>query len=361
MDPKMIEKLLDSDVVFDWIPEDVQATIDARDAWLAGLPPGEAGLAFLVSDLQRWTPGTVVTVAFLGGSSTLHREIADATKEITDIANLTLDFGPNAAAGQFRTWTTEDAVYSADIRVSFDRAGNFSLVGTDSISESVGLPTQAVGGRPNQRTLNLGGFDVRKPVRWQGTTRHEFLHAVGFQHSHQNMRGPCEAEFRWEDDEGYVATKDADGRFITDPEGRRPGVYTYASGFPNNWDRAKVDHNLRTRELPGRVAGPFDRASVMLYRFEALFYKSQPSPCSPTGNGINLSPGDARALRLLYPSIGAEVETVADRSAALLNTIAAEARPDVGLEDASPNRSFAVDAARVLRQRISDRGRSSTM
>jgi hypothetical protein len=295
-----------------------------------------------------------VTVAFLGGPAALYQEIADATKEITDIANITLDFGPNAAAGQFRAWSTDDVVYSADIRVSFDRAGNFSLVGTDSISESVGLPTQDVGGRPNQRTLNLGGFDVRKPVRWQGTTRHEFLHAVGFQHSHQNMRGPCEAEFRWDDDEGYEPTTDADGRFTPDAAGRRPGVYTYASGFPNFWNRAKVDHNLRTREREGLVAGPFDRGSVMLYRFDALFYRTQPSPCAPTGNGINMSAGDARALRLLYPTIGGQLAEVADRSTALLDAIELATKSDVGPSDASPGRDHAADAVRVLRQRISD-------
>jgi hypothetical protein len=352
MDSGMIEKLLDTDVVFDWLPDDVQASIDERDAWLARLPQGDGGLEFLVSDLQRWTLGTVVTVAFLGGSRELHREIADATREITEIANITLDFGANASAGEFRTWSVQDTEYSADIRVSFDRAGNFSLVGTDSISPSAGGPTQDVGGRPHQRSLNLGGFDVRRPPRWQGTTRHEFLHALSFRHSHQNMRGPCEAEFRWEDDEGYQPTKDADGRFVADGSGRRPGVYTYASGFPNFWGRPKVDHNLRTREDPSAVAGPFDLGSVMLYRFDPLFYRSQPSPCAPTGNGVNLSAGDARGLRLLYPAVGADVKAITDRSAALLRTIENEQSGDIGLESGSSAAGYAADAARILRARI---------
>lgn len=357
MDPKMIEQLLDTDVVFDSLPEEVQASIEARDEWLAGLPPADGGFAFMVSDLQRWTPGTAVTVAFMGGTPALHKEIADATKEITDIANIILDFGPDAAAGQFRTWSTDDTTHSADIRVSFDRTGNFSLVGTDSINDSIGLPTQDVGGRPHQRSLNLGGFDVTKPVRWQGTTRHEFLHAVGFHHEHQNMRGPCAAEFRFDDDEGYEPTEDASGRFVPDAAGRRPGVYTYASGFPNFWNRAKVDHNLRTREDPDLVAGPFDGASVMLYRFEALFYRSQPSPCAPTGNGLNLSPGDGRGLRLLYPAAGGAVAAVADRGAALLGAIETEARNKPGLEEARPGADHAEAAARVLRRRTRDAGR----
>ena len=120
------------------------------------------------------------------------------------------------------------------------------------------------------------------------------------------MRGPCQQSFRWDDDEDYQQTQDANGRFISDANSKRPGIYTYLAGFPNFWNRQKVDHNLKTEEDPSLVAGPFDRRSVMLYRFPEIFYKSTPSPCAPLGNGQSLSDGDQRGLQLLYPQTAAE-------------------------------------------------------
>ena len=150
--------------------------------------------------------------------------------------------------------------------------------------------------------------------RWEGTVRHEFLHALAFEHEHQNMRGPCEGDFRWENDPGYVPTTNANGAFVPDAQGRRPGIYTYLAGPPNRWSKAKVDHNLRTAEDPKAVASGFDPASVMLYRFAPFFYKSDPSPCAPKGDGVNLSDGDKRALSLLYPGSVAAVNALAAQS-----------------------------------------------
>jgi hypothetical protein len=197
--------------------------------------------------------------------------------------------------------------------------GYWSLVGTDSTDETIGAGP--IGGAPGQRSLNLGGFATDRPPDWEGTVRHEFLHALGFHHAHQNLRGPCEAEFRWDDDPGYVPTRNDRGVFVPDTAGRRPGIYTYLAGEPNRWPKAKVDHNLRTEESPDTVAGPFDRASVMLYRFASFFYKTSPSPCAPTTEGIDLSDGDKRGLQLLYPQTAGDLETIGDRARAALTAL----------------------------------------
>ncbi|WP_329278988.1 hypothetical protein [Streptomyces sp. NBC_00691] len=281
------------------LPDEVVAEIEVRDRWRRASAAG--GLEFLVTDIGKWPPGRTLRVAFLDGNDQLHADVAGATRQITDSCNLTLDFGGNGAAGSFRRWTTADTVPVAEIRVSFDLPGFFSLVGTDSTDGAIGAGGGPVGGNPGQRSLNLGRFAVDRPARWEGTVRHEFLHALGFHHSHQNMRGTCEGEFRWEDEAGYVPTQDPSGVFVADAQGRRPGIYTYLAGEPNKWPRAKVDHNLRTVDAPDLVAGPFDTQSVMLYRFPAFFYKSTPSSCAPTGDGQNLSAGDKRGLDLLYP------------------------------------------------------------
>jgi hypothetical protein len=277
-------------------------------------------MEFLVSDVLRWVPGSTVRVAFLDGDDALHADVADATQQISDACNLVLDFGVDPA-GRHRRWTESDTQHQAEIRVSFDLGGYWSLVGTDSTDETVGQPSDPAGGRPGQRSLNLGGFKTNRPPDWRGTARHEFLHALGFQHAHQNLRGPCEAEFRWEDDPGYVPTQDARGVFVADAAGHLPGIYTYLAGPPNGWPRWKVDHNLKTEDSPDTVAGPFDPASIMLYRFASFFYKTSPSPCAPTAQGIELSDGDKRGLRLLYPETAPDLSSLADRAEAAVTEL----------------------------------------
>jgi hypothetical protein len=326
----LAESGVDEGKVLEALPEDVVASLEVRDAWRQEMASTSPALEFLVSHLALWPPGGVVRVAFLGGGADLHRDIAEATEQITDACNLSLDFGFDAATGEFRRWRETDTAYAAEIRVSFDQPGFWSLLGTDSNDPTVGPPSGPIGGRPGQRSLNLGGFVQRRPPDWKGTVRHEFMHAVAFKHEHQNMRGPCEDQFRWDDDEGYVPTQDVRGRFIPDAAGRRPGIYTYLAGPPNNWPRAKVDHNLRTQDTPDTVAGSFDAASVMLYRFEPFFYRSHPSPCSPTTDGIDVSPRDREGLQLLYSDVSEALDDIVKRGAAALAEL--DARVAIGRE-----------------------------
>lgn len=317
------QHLGENDVVLDSLPDEITAAMEVRSRFMNGITvggeSGGVGLEFVVADLQRWIPGQTIRVAFLDGDEDVWSDVRDAVQQINDACNLTLDFGSD---GNFRRWSEQDTDRVAEIRVSFDKPGYFSLVGTDSVDPTLGSPFGQVGGRPHQASLNLGGFAEGRPPRWQGTVRHEFLHALGFHHSHQNMRGPCQASFRWEDDPGYQPTQSEAGAFIPDAEGRRPGIYTYLAGYPNFWGRDKVDHNLKTEEDPNVVAGPFDPESVMLYRFPPDFYKSLPSPCAPQGDGLDLSDGDKRGLRLLYPPTAAEAAAEIERQRSIFSEIA---------------------------------------
>jgi hypothetical protein len=317
---------------FESLPDDVVAAIEVRDRWRRRTSAG-GGLEFLVTDIARWTPGSTVRVAFLDGDDQLHADIESATAQIMTASNLTLDFGRDGSSGAYRRWSPADTNFSAEIRVSFDMNGYFSLVGTDSTDRTIGAAGGPVGGNPGQRSLNLGGYTVNRPQGWEGTVRHEFLHALGFHHSHQNMRGTCEAEFRWDDDPGYVPTQDPRGVFIPDANGQRPGIYTYLAGPPNRWPRAKVDHNLRTEDDPDVIAGPFDTKSVMLYRFPNFFYKSTPSSCAPSGDGINLSEGDKRGLGVLYPHTAAGLADLQSRAGTALELITAGNESMAGSED----------------------------
>jgi len=311
-------------ILLESLPDPVVASLEVRDAWRKQLAESTAGLEFIVSDLARWPVGSTVRVAFLDGTSALHDDIVTALGQIEFEMNLFLDYGHDPSTGTYRSWSETDTVHEAEIRVSFDMPGYWSLVGTDSIDVTI-APGGPIGGGPGQRSLNLGGYKVSKPQGWEGTVRHEFLHALAFQHEHQNMRGPCENDFRWDDDPGYVPTTNPNGVFIPDAQGRRPGIYTYLAGPPNGWNAAKVDHNLRTAENPETTAGPFDAASVMLYRFAAFFYKSNPSTCAPTGDGVNISDGDKRGLKLLYPETVSAINALADQASAGVDLLAAAA------------------------------------
>ena len=258
----------------------------------------------VVSISKAWTPGGTITVAFKDGSADLRRRIVDATRPWTDAANLRLDFG-DAAQG-YRSWSTSDSAYRGDIRIAFDRGGYWSMVGRDSINAAL---------RPaNMASMNLEGFIQGLPWNWQSVVLHEFGHALGFQHEHQNPAGPCDQEYRWENDAGYSPTTDIHGQFIRDAQGRNPGIYTVLGGPPNNWPRAKVDFNMRrfasTADLDFST---FDRDSIMKYQFDSNLFRdvavSTNSGCLSPATFV-LSAQDRQAAARRYPRAPADVQNV---------------------------------------------------
>ena len=83
----------DAELPLEALPEHVISTMEVRDRWFTrSAPPPEHGEAFVVEDLLRWEPGQTVRVAFLGGDTDLHADIAEATREITEACNIKLDF-----------------------------------------------------------------------------------------------------------------------------------------------------------------------------------------------------------------------------------------------------------------------------
>ncbi len=271
-----------------------------------------AGLQSVVSISRTWTPGATITVAFKGGSSDLRRRILDATRPWTDVANIHFDFG-DASKG-YREWSTADSTYGGDIRIAFDggsEGGYWSMVGRDSINTALR--------RPNVASMNLEGFTQSLPWDWQAVVLHEFGHALGFEHEHQNPASTCEQEYRWNDDSGYVPTRDSHNQFIRDHQGHNPGIYTVLGGPPNSWSRDQVDFNMRrfanTADLD---FSSFDRDSIMKYHFDSQLFlnvsESSGSGCYSPETFV-LSAQDRQAAERRYPRTPSDVQTVsAERS-----------------------------------------------
>jgi hypothetical protein len=168
---------------------------------------------------KTWMNGSTLKVRFLGGTESEKATAREQAGWWSQVANLKFDFNNTA---------------NAEIRISFDpNDGAWSYVGTDSR----GIPL-------NEPTMNLGFLDG-------GTAAHEFGHAIGLAHEHQNPRGGIQ----WNEEV----------------------VIAELAKSPNFWDEETARHNVIRKYTVDQINGTeFDPDSIMLYFF----------PASWTLNGI---------------------------------------------------------------------------
>jgi len=166
---------------------------------------------------KRWMNGSTLRVRFIGGTAAQQNTAQEQAAWWTAFANLKFEFN-NAQ--------------DAEIRIAFDpNDGAWSYVGTDN--RGIAL---------NQPTMNLGFLDG-------GTAAHEFGHAIGLAHEHQNSAGGME----WIE----------------------AAVIKSLSGPPNNWDEAMIRHNVLQKYRVDQIQGTaFDPDSIMLYFFPGEWVKS---------------------------------------------------------------------------------------
>lgn len=189
---------------------------------------------------KLWPNGSTLRVRFIGGTEAQQRLALEQGRWWCDVANLR--FVPSDAT-------------NAEIRVSFDpNDGAWSYIGTDCSS----IPT-------DQPTMNLGFQDG-------GTSAHEFGHAIGLGHEHQNPQGGLQ----WNE----------------------PEVIRDLSGPPNSWTVDQIRSNVLTKYSVDQVRGTvFDADSIMLYAF----------PSRWTTNGVSthsndvLSAQDRSFIAATYP------------------------------------------------------------
>uniref|UniRef100_UPI0035CA25DE matrixin family metalloprotease n=1 Tax=uncultured Sphingomonas sp. TaxID=158754 RepID=UPI0035CA25DE len=196
----------------------------------------------------KWQPGDTITVRFLGGSAGLRQRVRDVAKQWQTYANLTLSFVDSGAA---------------QIRIAFVQGnGSWSYVGTDC---------QHIIDQ-HEPTMNYGWLTDASPEdELRRVVLHEFGHAIGLIHEHQNPEGGI----RW----------------------NKPAVIHDLSGPPNNWDEATIETNM-FRVYSGVDATNVDSTSIMMY----------PIPASWTEGGYfsaglnsTLSATDKQKTEEVYP------------------------------------------------------------
>ena len=161
---------------------------------------------------KLWIVGSTLRVRFLGGTTAQRSTARTQANWWTQHANLKFEFN--------------DAP-DAEIRISFDpNDGAWSYIGTDARS----IPA-------DQPTMNLGFLDG-------GTAGHEFGHAIGLAHEHQNPAGGIQ----WNE----------------------AAVIKALAGPPNYWPEEQTRHNVLEKYTANQIRGTqFDPDSIMLYFFPA--------------------------------------------------------------------------------------------
>ena len=198
---------------------------------------------------KKWADGRTLGVYFMDGSATQKAKVKEQAIKWSTFANIKLDF----AAGRA----------DAQIRISFVADdGSWSYIGTDCLGISKTKPT-----------MNFGWLkDDTDATEYERVVEHEFGHALGAIHEHQNPKGGIQ----W----------------------NLPAVYAYFAGPPNRWSKEETDVNVISKYSVDQLnASTFDPDSIMLYQFDAALIKGN----KPTRFNTTLSTGDKRFIRKQYP------------------------------------------------------------
>jgi len=221
---------------------------------IARVPGGSSTLALPGAPVARatfwtvklWDNGRTIRVKFLDGDPAVQAKVEAIAHEWEADANLKLKFVASGAS---------------EIRISFAEKGfSWSTVGTDAQT----VPT-------SEATMNYGWLEPTTSLReYQRVVRHEFGHALGMIHEHQN---PV-AVIPWD----------------------KPAVYAYYA--QQGWSKDDVDWNLfHVFEESTTNHSAFDATSIMQYAVpDSLTVGSY-----QIGWNTTLSPLDKEYMRRQYP------------------------------------------------------------
>lgn len=168
---------------------------------------GSSPFRMALEKKKMWINGTVLRVKFMEGTSEQKDIVKSFAPEWSKFGNIKFAFTDSP---------------DAEIRIAFQDDGAWSYIGKDCLN----IPR-------NTHTMNFGWQD-------KAVVLHEFGHALGMIHEHQNPLGGI----HW----------------------NKPKVYSDLGGSPNFRDRETVDHNMFDTYDVGQINGTVvDKKSIMLY------------------------------------------------------------------------------------------------
>jgi serralysin len=195
-------------------------------SWFAGsvLSPGKDRASLM--RCNKWNTNSRITVSFLNGDPALRERVRAVAQTWlgTGLANLKLSFQ-----------NSTDSM----IRISFDRPGSWSVIGTTCLK----VKSQS------EPTMNFGWL---KPDSAQEdvdrVVLHEFGHALGLIHEHQNPNNPIQ----WD----------------------RDAVIADLNNGKNPWTLPQIEQNMfQAYNRTETNSSKFDAQSIMLYPIPARWTK----------------------------------------------------------------------------------------
>ncbi len=181
---------------------------------------------------NKWTPGITLKVSFLNGTDWQKSKVKQYAVVWSQYANVKFDF---LAQGM------------GDIRVSFDKKGSYSYIGSDAKNK-------------NNRT----------EAQLKSVILHEFGHTLGLLHEHMNPL----SNIKW----------------------NKPVVYAYYLQY-DGWNKDMVDKQVFDRYSVTMTNKSYDPKSIMHYPIPANFTEDGYA----VGENYDLSDNDKKLAAELYP------------------------------------------------------------
>lgn len=211
-------------------------------------PRGIDAFHIALLNAKKWPLGKTLRCRFMDGPTSVQERVIQKARKWMDHANVRFEFVTSG---------------SAEIRISFIAdADSWSVLGND-----------ALGVKESEPTMNFGWLDVgTSDEEYERVVLHEFGHALGCIHEHQNPEGGIP----W----------------------NRKAVIEYYSGPPNNWPLIDIEANLfyrYSKESTTRTA--VDPFSIMMYPIPAEHMINKPA----IQGGNTLSQSDIDFIKRIYP------------------------------------------------------------